>query len=144
MTDRLAEAVFESIHTIMHLYRARQYRALRGGPHDLSHMANKVLGFFAAHPGATLRELVQRSGRDKAQLARLIKELRDRELLFGEVDETDRRSVRLRLTAQGEAVHKALRQQAQQLNKVAVQDLSEEEQQALIDLLGRVRSSLSG
>jgi hypothetical protein len=36
-------------------------------------MEGKVLGFFARHPGATQRDLAQHSGRDKAQLARLIK-----------------------------------------------------------------------
>jgi len=144
MTDRLADAAFESIHSVMHLYRAQQYRVLRDGPHDLTHMENKVLGFFAAHPGSTLRELVQGSGRDKAQLARLIKVLRDKELLHGEVDEADRRSIRLHLTAAGQSVHEALQRQGRQLNEVAVQDLSGEEQQTLVELLGRVRASLGG
>ena len=50
----LPNEVFETIHDIMHLYRARQYRALRVGGHDLTHMDAKVLGFFARRPGATL------------------------------------------------------------------------------------------
>lgn len=144
MTERLADSVFESIHSVMHLYRTQQYRVLRDGPHDLTHMENKVLGFFAAHPGATLRELVQRSGRDKAQLARLIKELRDKALLHGEVDAADRRSIRLQLTAAGQAAHQALQRQGRHLNEVAVQGLSAEEQQSLVELLGRVRASLAG
>lgn len=144
MSEKLADAVFESIHSVMHLYRAQQYRVLRDGPHDLTHMENKVLGFFAAHPDATLRELVQRSGRDKAQLARLIKELRDKDLLQGQVDAVDRRITRLRLTASGMSVHEALRRQGQLLNEVAVQGLSTDERERLLELLERVGASLRG
>ena len=49
-------AVFEAIHAIMHLFRAEQYRVLRDGPHDLTHMEGKLMGFFAENPGATLRD----------------------------------------------------------------------------------------
>src|SRR5215469_14992448 len=83
--------VLELIHTVMHQYRARQYRLLKEGPHDITHMDGKVLGFFNRHPGATQSDLAQHSGRDKAQLARLIKGLRERELLRAEADEHDRR-----------------------------------------------------
>ena len=67
-----AAEVFETIHTLMHLFRAQQFRALRDGPAAVTHMEAKTLGFFARHPGATLSELVAHSGRDKAQVARLI------------------------------------------------------------------------
>jgi len=137
-----AEAVFESIHSLMHLYRAQQYRALRDGPYDLTHMENKVLGFFARQPGATLSDLVQRSGRDKAQLARLIKGLRDKGLLEGEADASDRRSVRLRLTEAARAVHQLLEEQTRYLDALAVEGFSDEECQHLVGLLERVRANL--
>ena len=142
MSEKLADDVFESIHSLMHLYRAQQYRVLRDGPHDLTHMEYKVMSFFAAHPDATLRELVQRFGRDKAQLARLIKELRDKALLQGQVDAVDRRITRLRLTASGMSVHEALQRQGQLLNEVAVQGLSNGERERLLELLERVGASL--
>ncbi|MEY2873030.1 MAG: hypothetical protein RLZZ373_401, partial [Pseudomonadota bacterium] len=43
----------ELIHAVMHQYRSQQYQVLRDGPHDLTHMETKALGFFARHPGAT-------------------------------------------------------------------------------------------
>ena len=73
--------VLELVHAVMHDYRSLQYRILRDGPHDITHMDAKVLGFFARRPGATQRDLVEHSGRDKAQLARLIKGLREQGLL---------------------------------------------------------------
>lgn len=137
-----AEEVFETIHDIMHLYRARQYRALRDGGHDLTHMDTKVLGFFARHPGATQSDLAAHSGRDKAQLARLIRGLRDRGLLEARLDEEDRRSTRLQATAEGMALFDHLHRQGAQLSGVAVADLKLDERAQLVSLLRRVRERL--
>lgn len=142
MATSLAEDVFESIHTVMHRYRAQQYRELRDGPHDLTHMEHKVLGFFARHPQATQSDLVLHSGRDKAQLARLIRGLKDKGLLEGHADAEDRRSIRLQLTAAGEAVQQSLDARGQRLAGVAVAGLSEEECRQLVALLGRIGSNL--
>jgi DNA-binding MarR family transcriptional regulator len=137
-----ADEVFESIHDIMHLYRSRQYRALREEPYELTHMENKVLGFFAQHPGATQSDLAAHSGRDKAQLTRLIRGLRDKGLLEARVDEEDRRSTRLQLTAEGRAIHRKLHAQGARLAGIAVTGMSEEECRLLVTLLERVRSNL--
>ena len=134
--------VLELIHAVMHQYRSQQYRALRDGPHDITHMDSKVLGFFGNHAGATQSDLAQHSGRDKAQLARLIKGLRDRELLAAEADESDRRNVRLSLTADGIAVQRALHLQAKRVSAKAVAGLSAEERQQLAALLQRVKDNL--
>jgi DNA-binding MarR family transcriptional regulator len=130
------------MHGVMHQYRALQYRFLRDGPHDITHMDGKVLGYFGRHPGATQSDLAQHTGRDKAQLARLIKGLRDQGLLQGDVDADDRRSVRLSLTADGLALQKELRQQARRLSQKAVEGLSTAQQQQLLTLLERVRGNL--
>lgn len=135
--------VFESIHAIMHLHRSRQYRELRDSAQVLTHMENKVLGFFARSPGATQSDLVAHSGRDKAQLARLIRGLRDKGLLEAQVDEADRRSTRLKLTSEGHAVHKALHRRGARLSRIAVAGLSDEECRILVSLLHRVRSNLA-
>lgn len=134
--------VLELVHQLMHLYRARQYQVLRDGPHDVTHMESKVLGFFGRRPGATQSELAESSGRDKAQLARLIKGLRERGLLDGEPDAQDRRQVRLRLTEAGRLVIDQLRQQAQELAERAVTGMDAAEQAQLRGLLLRVHANL--
>lgn len=140
-------AVLELVHTVMHRFRALQYRALEPQPRDeldggLTHMEGKVLGFFAHHPDATQRDLAHHSGRDKAQLARLIKSLRERGLLDGVADEADRRNVRLRLTAAGQAVQRTLRQQGRRLEARAVAGLSAEQRRQLVTLLQQVLRNL--
>ncbi|HEY6135026.1 MAG TPA: MarR family transcriptional regulator [Rubrivivax sp.] len=137
------EGVLELVHSVMHLYRARQFQVLRGGPHAVTHMESKVLSFFGRHPGATPSDLAAHSGRDKAQLTRLVAGLRERRLLEGAADLADRRSVKLSLTAAGQSVQRALHQQAGRLEARAVAGMSAAEQQLLTTLLLRLRDNLA-
>jgi len=134
--------VLELVHAVMHLYRSGQYQVLRDSPHDVTHMESKVLGFFGRHAGSTLSDLVQHSGRDKAQLARLIKSLRERGLLDAQADDSDRRNLRLSLTADGQAVQRALAQQAKKVSAKAVAGLDAAERDQLRALLQRVKHNL--
>lgn len=135
--------VLELIHAVMHQYRSLQYQVLRDWPHDVTHMHSKVLGYFARHPGATQSGLAQHSGRDKAQLARLVAGLRERGLLAGQADDGDRRSVRLTLTADGVALQRALQRQALRLTTRAVAGFSADERAQLSALLRRVQANLA-
>lgn len=137
-----AAEVMESVHAIMHLYRSRQQRSLRAEEHELAHMEAKVLGFFARQPGASQSDLVAYSGRDKAQVARLIRGLRERGLLDAQADELDRRSTRLSLSKQGRELYAALHRHDGQLAAAALAGLSEAEQATLRALLDRVRANL--
>jgi DNA-binding MarR family transcriptional regulator len=137
-----AAEVLERMHAIMHLYRSAQQRSLRAGPHDLAHMEIKVLGYFARHPGATQSDLAAHSGRDKAQLTRLIRGLRDRGLVEATADATDRRSTRLALSAEGKAMHAALHAHDGVLADAALAGITDAERATLAALLGRVRANL--
>lgn len=136
--------LFEAIHEIMHLYRAQQYRSLRATAHELTHMENRALGYIARHPGATGRDLVQRSGRDKAQVTRLVQGLREKGLVEARADELDRRSTRLYLSAEGQAVHAELHRAGLLLASRALAGLDEGERRQLEALLGRVQEGLRG
>jgi DNA-binding MarR family transcriptional regulator len=137
-----ASDVLEVIHTIMHLVRARQHRALRDSEAELTHMEHKVLGFFARHPGATQSALVSHSGRDKAQLTRLIRGLKDKGLLTAQTDATERRNVQLQLTAAGEHLQKSLRALDKSVASLATGSLSATDCEQLLKLLRQVRGNL--
>jgi len=130
------------MHAIMHLFRTRQHRSLREARHDLAHMEVKVLGFFARHPGGSPSDLVAHSGRDKAQVARLIRGLRDRGLLDAEADASDRRSTRLSLSAAGQELHTALHSHDGELAEAALGGMSVQECATLRALLAKVRANL--
>lgn len=140
--EATGDEVLELVHTVMHQLRSQQYQALRDGPLALTHMESKVLGYFGRQPGATQSDLVQHSGRDKAQLARLIKGLRERGLLAGEADEADRRNLRLTLTPDGQGLLRTLQQQTRKVNAQAVAGLSAVEREQLRSLLQRLRDNL--
>ncbi|MFO6420084.1 MarR family winged helix-turn-helix transcriptional regulator [Hylemonella sp. W303a] len=127
----------------MHLHRARQLRGLTDGPSELTHMEGKALGYIARHPGTTQSELVTRSRRDKAQIARLIGSLRERGLLETRVDELDRRSQRLHLTSAGQQLYEAQQLQWRKLARLGMAGLSAEESRQLVVLLQKVEQGLS-
>jgi DNA-binding MarR family transcriptional regulator len=133
----------EIMHSVMHAYRSMQYRFLRDGPHTITHMDGKVLAYIGHHPGATQSELAAHSGRDKAQLARLIKGLRSQGLLDAQPNEADRRNLRLFLSAEGQTIRQTLQQQSKNLGAKAVAGLSAEEHQQLLGLLRRVKGNLN-
>lgn len=137
------DELLELVHTVMHQLRSQQYQALRDGPLALTHMEGKVLGYVGREPGATQSDLVQHSGRDKAQLARLIKGLRERGLLDAEADEADRRHLRLRLTPAGQTLLRSLQRHSRQLGAQAVTGLSGAEREQLRALLQRMRDNLT-
>src|SRR5688500_15218057 len=117
---RPEDEVLDLVHTVMHQVRSQQYRVLRGGGQDITHMESKVLGYLARHPEATQRDMARDTGRDKAQLARLIKGLRERGLLASHADLADRRNQRLSLTAEGRSVLQKLELQSARLASKAV------------------------
>ena len=137
-----ADDMFEALHDVLHLYKARRQQAIAASGQPLSHMEAKVIAFFGRRPGATLSDLVAHSGRDKSQLARLIAGLRERGLVEAHEDEADRRSVRLRLTPAAQAMHHAMRQELRKVKRVATGTLTEPEYAKLLELLGRVRAQL--
>ncbi len=139
-----AEAVLEAVHRVMHRVRSQQQRALREAPQGLAHMEARVLGFFARHPGATPGDLAAHSGRDKAQLTRLLATLRERGLLDATPDSHDRRSVRLTLSSRGRRVQQALAQVTRQVAEQAAAGLSAQERRSLVRLLQRLDDNLAG
>jgi DNA-binding MarR family transcriptional regulator len=134
--------VFEAIHAIMHLYRAQLLRASQAGEAPLTHMENKVLGYFGRNPGATQRDLAAHSGRDKAQLARLIAGLREKGLLDAVAAADDKRSTCLSLSDAGKVVHAELRRHGATLSALALTGIDAAERAQLLALLGKVQNNL--
>lgn len=134
--------VFEIMHTINHLYRSQQFRALVGDARELGPIEFRALAFIARHAGCTQGDLVEHSGRDKGQIARLLAGLRKSGLVVAHADSVDRRSTLLRLSQAGEDVFKEIQEQGEQLAKIALVGMPPEDRALLHDLLRRVRSSL--
>src|SRR5471032_3002207 len=140
--DAHLDGVLDLIHSIMHQFRSQQFQALRDAEHELTPMESRVLGYFERHPTRTQSDLARHSGRDKGQVTRLIAGLRERGLLRGEADETDRRTTRLTLTEAGLAIQQQVKRHAEELNLQALSNLSPQQQQSLRSLLLQVKENL--
>lgn len=138
MNDSPNDDVMWIMHMIMHRYRAKQFELLRDGNYDITHMEAKVLSYVGRHPGATQGALSRFMERDKAQLARLIKGLRDKALLSSDIDPQDRRSVLLTLTEAGNHIRTIMKREGQRLTQQGISGLSEEEHQQLLKLVQKV------
>jgi len=137
-----ADDVLEAIHAVMHKVRALQHRATGDLPGAPTPMDGKVLGFFARNPNATQSDLAAHSGRDKGQLARLVGGLRERGLLQAQADASDRRNLRLALTAEGRALQQQFQRRRRKLAQVAAAGLTDAERQQLLALLARMAANL--
>ncbi|WP_051293962.1 MarR family winged helix-turn-helix transcriptional regulator [Pseudoduganella violaceinigra] len=135
--------VFEAIHQITHLYRGQQYKALRGSPQALGPIEFRVLHFIGFHPGCTLTDLVAHSGRDKGQMARLLRGLRDAELVSAEEDPADRRSTLLSLMPAGRALFDEVHAEGERLSRQAFAGFTQGDKALLQSLLARVQENLS-
>ena len=102
----------------------------------------RVIAFFARHPGASPQALAKASGRDKAQVARAIKELESRDLLTRSHDAKDRRVACLMLSPSGEELAAALLEQRQALGAAMLEPLSQTERDSLGLLLDKMLARL--
>ena len=139
--DASGDAVFEQMHEILFLFRSQLSQRLNEAGEDIPGMAWKVLGFYGRHPGWTQMQLVEHSGRDKGQVARLVKRLCERGLLLRR-DSSGGKRRGLALTTDGELVYRRLQRQRAQLASKLTSALSPPEQIQLRRLLAKIKAPL--
>lgn len=98
------------MHDLLHVYKAHMVRTMASVHPELTLNEVRALMFVGRHPGATQKELVSHSGADKAQVARMVGMLQDKGWLESAPNAEDKRSRCLSLSAQGLALHQALRE----------------------------------
>lgn len=131
--------VLDRLHALMHALRRHLHEAGRDDPQALPPMEARALAYFVRHPGHTQSDLVQHAGRDKAQIARIVKALHERGLLHSEPDAADARRHCISATPAGRAAQQATRQQLVQFEKKLTAGLSASERAGLIALLDRLK-----
>lgn len=131
-----AEELFELLHEVVHRFRAVLQEAIAEDEAGLAVMEARALGFIARHDGATAGDLVKRSGRDKAQVARLVAGLIERGLL-SRVEGADRRTQSLHVTPEGKAVHRRLERKRARAAATMFTPFSAAERATLARLLRR-------
>jgi DNA-binding MarR family transcriptional regulator len=138
--EAAGDAVFEQMHEILFLFRSQLSQRLNKAGEDIPGMAWKVLGFYARHPGWTQMQLVEHSGRDKGQVARLVKQLSERGLLQRGDSTGDSRGIAL--TEHGQRAYHRLQRQRARLASRLTSALSPSEQMQLRRLLEKIKAPL--
>ena len=135
MSSSLAADVFEVLHDLMHLFRARLLQSLERIQPGLTFNEFRILMHTGRHPGITQKELVEHSHTDKAQMARMLTQLQDKGWLERSASEADKRVRCLQLSAQGQQLFAQLKNQREQIAAELVGDLPANQQKQLRELL---------
>ncbi|MBU7572749.1 MAG: MarR family transcriptional regulator [Hydrogenophaga sp.] len=142
MTRNSNTEVLDRLHSLMHGLRRHLQEAMRHDGEGLGPMEARCLGYFMRHDGATQSDLVQHSGRDKAQIARIVKALHERGLLHSRPDPDDGRSQRVGVTAEGQALQRKMQQHRVRFEKTMMAGLTDNERTTLLALLGRLEDNV--
>lgn len=135
--------ILDHLHSLMHGLRRHLHEVAREDGQGLAPMEARCLAYFVRQPGHTQSDLVQHAGRDKAQIARIVKALHERGLLRSEPDPQDGRRQCISATAAGRAAQQAMRQHIARFEKRLVTGLSKAERAALLALLARMQGNIS-
>ena len=135
MSSSLAADVFEVLHDLMHLFRARLLQSLERIQPGLTFNEFRILMHTGRHPGITQKELVEHSHTDKAQMARMLTQLQDKGWLERSASEADKRVRCLQLSAQGQQLFAQLKNQREQIAAELLRDFPVEQQTQLRELL---------
>lgn len=141
MNPSLPIEVFDSLHELLHLFRARMRKAMEAVHPELTFNEMRILLRMGRQPGLTQKGLVERSHADKAQMARLLAHLEERGWLIRSASESDRRVRCLRLSAQGERLFAQLRTLQERVAAELLRDCPPSMQADLLALLRQARDS---
>lgn len=135
-------AVLDALHDLTHAYRSHMRAALHALSLPLTANELRVLLFVGHHPLCTQKDVVARTGTDKAQVARMLKQMEAGQWLERVPHPQDKRSRCLQLSPSGSAAFETLREQRRQLGRHMLQDTHEDQQHQLLELLGQMHRRL--
>ncbi|KGH11530.1 MarR family winged helix-turn-helix transcriptional regulator [Comamonas thiooxydans] len=141
MSSSIAADVFEVLHDLLHLFRARLLESLEAVQPGLTFNEFRILMHTGRHPGITQKELVEHSHTDKAQMARTLAQLQDKGWLERSASEADKRVRCLQLSTRGQQLFDQLRSRREQIATELLSDFPAAQQALLHDLLLQARDS---
>jgi len=130
--------ILEKLHLLVSVFHRRMHDSVREDGVGLAPMEARALRFLANHEGSTQRDMTQHTGRDKAQIARIVRTLLERGLVRGTPDPEDGRSQRLHLTSAGRAMQRRMQQHRARFEQALVRGFDGSEQTALVAQLERM------
>ncbi|AHM76545.1 MarR family winged helix-turn-helix transcriptional regulator [Yersinia hibernica] len=143
MNCTLAVEIFDRQHELLHLFRSITRNRMESVHPDLTFNEMRILIHVGRNSGLTQKELVDRSHTDKAQMARMLASLQDKELLERSPSENDKRVRCLHLSDQGKQLFVRLRDLQEQVANELLKDSPEVLQRQLLELLQQVHRNIT-
>lgn len=142
MHDTLDTQTFELLGEVIHGVKQRLQESDALTQTGLAPFQARTLGLIARHPGQSQHFLAQYMGRDKAQIARLLKELETLGLITRAPSPIDRRAQVVSLTTKGEDTHRLFAQARTDLLQRAFVDVTAEERHQFARVLQKMKANL--
>lgn len=141
MNPPLPVHVFDTLHELQHLFRARMRKSMEAVHPEMTFNEMRILMRTGRQPGITQRDLVEHSHADKAQMARILAHLQDQGWLTRSASDSDKRVRCLHLSAQGRQLFTRLRSVQEQVATELLQGCPPTMQAQLLALLQQAQSS---
>ncbi len=125
MTTSPSLQIFESLHELLHMFRARTRSHLEASHPELTLNEARVLLHTSRHPGITQKEMIERSHTDKAQMTRILSSLETQGWLTRTPSTADKRVRHLHLSPAGQQLVTQLQAVQQQVADALLGDWPE-------------------
>ena len=133
----------EYILSLSQFYRVNIRAAVNANELGLNGMHVRCLHIIATTQTCTANYIVQSMGRDKAQIARLVKEMLDKGWLEKQVDEQDKRSQILTLSASGEQLQQKISRLENEIENTILTGLSSQDVADFQRIAGQMLDNLT-
>jgi len=141
MNPPLSVDVFDTLHELLHLFRARMRKAMEAVHPELTFNEMRILMRTGRQPGITQRDLVEHSRADRAHMTRMLAQLQERGWLTRSTSGNDKRVRCLQLSEQGLQLFTLLRRLQEQVAAELLQDCPQSMQAQLLALLQQAQAS---
>ena len=138
LNDSISDTVFEVIHS----YKMAMRSALNANEIGLNGMSVKCLTFINKSKNCTANDIVIFLNRDKAQIARLLKEMIANDWVIKSANPEDKRSQLLSLTQEGEKLAKLIAVTHEKVYKQMQENISFEELNAFKQTAAKLAENL--
>lgn len=145
MNPRTEPTPQASLQTLMSLFNGikRSFHHALGDDSPVPPQLLRLLQMCEGQPGITQQQLARQSGRDKGQIARMVRDLLDTGLLQREDHPEDRRSHCLRPTRAGQAAVRRFEQAESLVAEQLFGDMNNRELTQLQQQLSRLRERVA-
>lgn len=136
------ESISDTVFNIVHSYRLAMRSTLKANEIGLNAMHIKCLSFIYRTETCTANDIVNHFARDKAQIARLIKEMIGNKWLTKTANPEDKRSQLLSLTEDGKELAKLISETQDNVHKKMQENLTPEELEEFKRIAGIISANL--